>query len=150
MTYEELRKALKEGKAIASTSKDMSVFYIRKEGRDFVSRGKETDEYVGPYSLRLTAEEILKDNIPYEIYEKPILDKVERKYLSDVIRPFRKDYKITISKKSVIDAKEYLCISVKKIPSVFSEFILLPCFKKGSMYKGMERDKEYSLEELGL
>ena len=26
----------------------------------------------------------------------------------------------------------------------------LPCFKKGTMYKGMEEYKEYTLEELGL
>lgn len=147
MTYQELRKALKEGKAV---SKAGSMCYIKAENREFVARFKNGDANSIQTVLCFSANEILDDNIKYEIYEKPILDKAEKKYLADVIRPFRKDYKITISKKSVIDAKEYLCISVKKIPSVFSEFILLPCFKKGSMYKGMERDKEYTLEELGL
>ena len=28
--------------------------------------------------------------------------------------------------------------------------IFLPSFKKGKMYKGMELNKEYTLEELGL
>lgn len=149
MTVEQLRKALKEGKAVA---KKLSPVYIKVKDGKLATYRKSDDEFdYTIYSLCFNVVDLLlKDKTPYEIYEKPILDKVERKYLSDVIRPFRKDYKITISKKSVIDAKEYLCISVKKIPSVFSEFILLPCFKKDSMYKGMERDKEYSLEELGL
>lgn len=30
------------------------------------------------------------------------------------------------------------------------ESIPLPYFKKGKMYKGMKRDKKYTLKELGL
>ena len=28
--------------------------------------------------------------------------------------------------------------------------IKLPCFKKGTMYQGMEEDKRYTIKELGL
>lgn len=150
MTLNELRDALRQGKAIAPTSKDMSVFYIRKEGRGFVARGKETGEYVGPYSLRLTAEEILKDNIPYEIYEKPILDKAEKKYLSDVVRPFRKDYKITVKKHRTVGDEELIFIwfygsELLEGIDFLEGMANLPHFKAGTMYAGMELGKEYTL-----
>lgn len=31
-----------------------------------------------------------------------------------------------------------------------TDYCSLPWFRKGTMYKGMETDKEYTLEELGL
>lgn len=31
-----------------------------------------------------------------------------------------------------------------------TDFIYLPFFKRGTMYKGMEQDRKYTIEELGL
>ena len=39
---------------------------------------------------------------------------------------------------------DYICIGLN------DEAISLPYFKKGTMYKGMELYKEYTLKELGL
>ena len=77
--------------------------------------------------------------------KEPVLDEVERKYLSEVIRPFRNhvtsvrkwfngiDYQIIIS----LDNADNLC--------------QLPRFPLSSeMYKGMDSKKWYSLQELGL
>ena len=75
--------------------------------------------------------------------EEPILDEEERKYLSGVIRPFR-DKVIGIYKRNCRE-DECIYIGIKDdIP------IMLPCFKKTSMYKGMELNKEYTLKDLGL
>ena len=49
---------------------------------------------------------------------------------------------------SPFDGYEFLVIKVKT--EVRLNTTTLPYFKKGTMYKGMEVDKEYSLEELGL
>lgn len=83
----------------------------------------------------------------YEIKKIPqlILTEEEKEYLSMVIKPF-KDEVYYICKNSYnrkfgwiqIGIKDDLCIN-------------LPTLKVGTMmYKGMEFDKRYSLEELGL
>ena len=92
---------------------------------------------------------ILNDilNGQYEIVKlpQPILTEEEKEYLSMVIKPF-KDEVYYICKNSYnrkfgwiqIGVKDDLCIN-------------LPTLKVGTMmYKGMEFDKRYSLEELGL
>lgn len=81
----------------------------------------------------------------FEDSEKQVLDEKEREYLSSVIKPFRNrvtsvrkwfngiDYQIIIS----LDHAENLC--------------QLPRFPLSSeMYKGMDSNKWYSLQELGL
>lgn len=75
------------------------------------------------------------------IVEKEILDEKEKEYLSAVIRPF-KDRIEFIAKRKMFD--DYICIGLN------DEAISLPYFKKGTMYKGMELYKEYTLKELGL
>lgn len=80
----------------------------------------------------------------FEEYKEPILDEVERKYLSDVIRHFRNKID-TISKFNTFDDRQYIYIGMKD-----RRWSNLPCFPKGTMYKGMELDRRYKLKELGL
>ena len=77
-------------------------------------------------------------------YKPPILDDVEKDYLSAVIKPFRKDVK-SITKKENNEGYEWLRIIVED-----NNPLVLPGFKKGTMYKGMHVYKEYTLEKLGL
>lgn len=74
-----------------------------------------------------------------------ILDKVEKEYLSAVIKPFRD--KVDYIKKYSFDddEEEFICL-VFKDDNSFS----FPIFKKGTMYAGMLPCKEYTLKELGL
>ena len=74
-----------------------------------------------------------------------ILDDVEKRYLSAVIRPFRKrvDSIIKISDPLSYD-KEYIFIKLDE------DSVSLPYFKVGTMYQGMELERAYTLEELGL
>ena len=77
--------------------------------------------------------------------EEPILDDAERKYLSGVIRPFR-DRVENIQKNGIYPkGKERIVIAYNN-----SLYMPFPVFKEGTMYKGMELNKEYTLEELGL
>lgn len=78
------------------------------------------------------------------IVHPQILDDVERKYLSAVIKPFRNKVK-SISKGASEANQEFIVIDCKNGDETF-----LPWFKAGTMYKGMERYKKYTLEELGL
>lgn len=75
---------------------------------------------------------------------KPILNDDERKYLTSVLFPYRNCQKILI-RKYVGLIIEYLEVTVED--NVVKS---LPCFTKGTMYKGMEASKEYTLKELGI
>lgn len=77
-------------------------------------------------------------------YKPPILDDVEKAYLSAVIEPFRKDVEY-IEKRIFSTGAEYIRICLTE-----DETVNFPNFKRGTMYKGMEVDKVYTLEELGL
>lgn len=78
-------------------------------------------------------------------YKPLILDDVENAYLSAVIKPFRKRIKyIEKIDHSNVKNDQYLCIALA------NDRCVLPNFKKGTMYKGMEEGREYTLEELGL
>ena len=77
-----------------------------------------------------------------EEYEPTILTDKEKAYLSVVIKPFREEVE-TIEKTS-FSGYEQLQISDGDTIMAF------PCFEKGTMYKGMEKDRDYTLKELGL
>ena len=81
---------------------------------------------------------------PYK--EPSILDEAEKKYLSNVIRPWR-DRVINIEKHWSSEG-EFLRIKVNE--KTKRHYMLFPCFDEGTMYKGMELDKIYTLDELGL
>lgn len=86
-----------------------------------------------------------------EEYKQSVLDEAEKKYLSDVIRPLRKE--VAYIRKSRMFGN-YIVIAMKRnylnnlLPNCD---ICLPQFSKDSnMYKGMETDRRYTVEELGL
>lgn len=82
-------------------------------------------------------------------YRKPILDEDEKKYLSDVIRPFRKNV-INICKLFYYEGnKQYISIQVR-YESGYSDYVNLLNFNADTMYKGMETDMRYSPNELDL
>ena len=81
-----------------------------------------------------------------EEYKEPILDEEERKYLSAVIKPFRNRTEVIAKLLDCDEKREYIAVGCNTIQDSFS----LPRFEKGTMYKGMELNKEYTLEELGL
>ena len=80
---------------------------------------------------------------------KPILDEKEKDYLSSVIKPFRDD--VISIKKYNNGYSNYSCIVIEVKPfGIPKEFIDLPSFRSGTMYNGLEANREYTLGELGL
>lgn len=78
-----------------------------------------------------------------EEYKEPILDDVERDYLSAVIKPFRKRIKYIVIRKN--GSKQFVHIGLYG-----EDLMSFPNFKENTMYKGMKPNKHYSLDELGL
>lgn len=83
-----------------------------------------------------------------EIIKKPILDDIERRYLSNIIKPFR-DRVVSIIKYDDYDRCEYIVIKYRNING-YTGRMYFPAFEKDNMYKGMKANKKYTLEELGL
>lgn len=73
-----------------------------------------------------------------EEYQEPILDEEEREYLSAFVKPFRNVIGCVNKQKDGV----HFC-------TIEGDFIF-PYFLNGMMFKDMEENKDYSLEELGL
>lgn len=85
-----------------------------------------------------------------EEYKEPVLNEAEKAYLSAVIKPFKANV-TGICKINICRGFYCIRIYVESISSELRmEVIDLPLFETGTMYKGMETDKKYSLKELGL
>ena len=80
-------------------------------------------------------------------YKAPILDEVEKSYLSAIIKPFREKVNyISKIEKGCSTEEQFIKIVVN-----FDEYVNLPYFNKSSrMYMGMEPFRKYTPEELGL
>lgn len=80
------------------------------------------------------------------------LDDAEKKYLGAVIKPFKNRVqeivKASLPTRSG-EKLEYIQIVVKTDSSTTAK-INFPAFPKDKMYKGMEADRGYTVEELGL
>lgn len=93
------------------------------------------------------------DFIEFLSEDANILDRQERRYIKNIVRPFHKDvtYIIKHSMKDYYNDKiyEYITIEFDEVSGIDGK-IHLPCFTPNTMYKGMIRDNRYTLEELGI
>lgn len=78
-----------------------------------------------------------------EEYKEPVLDEVERKYLSDVIKPFV--HRVSHIVKRMNGSGYYIAIILNNF-----DVMNLPYFPRNTMYKGMTVGREYKLKELDL
>lgn len=76
-------------------------------------------------------------------YKGEILNYAEKKYLSEVIEPFREEV-IAIEKLETPTGEEYILILFK------DDSMHFPNFRKDTRYKGLKLEKRYAPEELGL
>lgn len=85
-----------------------------------------------------------------KIYDRKedILDEKEKEYLSNVIRPFRN--RIEYIKKNTLLGGKKETIVINYTDIFHTNEIYFPSFEKGTMYKNMKPNKEYSFEELGI
>lgn len=76
--------------------------------------------------------------------KEEVLDATEKRYLAGVIRPFRDKVKYIYKGQVWSNNREFINIILKE------DTLDLPYFTAGTMYKGMETGRDYTLEELGL
>lgn len=77
--------------------------------------------------------------------EQSILTEKEKVYLEGVLRPFKDKVEFIRKDFHYSKSQEYIHIGIE------NDFdIDFPNFQRGTMYRGMEENKAYTLEKLGL
>lgn len=103
----------------------------------------------GGYSTRdVLGNEIHSIAIPSKhdfVKVRTILDSAERRYLYNVVRPFKDRVQYITKETGYAYDKEKLRIQLEG-----TNDFELPEFEEDTMYKGMELNKEYTIEQLGL
>lgn len=150
-TYEDLKKSPIGTKVIFERG-EVLVKCSAKRYKN-VSKWRDEDDLLRMKDECGTLGKIIKIEEPTytTVYEanKEILDEAEKRYLRGVVRPY-KDVK-SIQKYIFFDKKlAKIQIFVLDIRGTGCWSIDLPPFKKDTMYKNMEDNKDYTLEELGL
>ena len=84
-----------------------------------------------------------------DVVQEILTDK-EKEYLSAVIKPFKNKVDYISKNQTMFYSENYQYISFKYTDDYCEHVSIFPVFEKGSLYKSMELDKEYTLEELGL
>lgn len=79
------------------------------------------------------------------VRKEEVLDETEKKYLTEVISPFRKRIQFIQKKKEITEINPYLRIVFED-----NDKLVFPYITNKTMYKGMEVNKKYTLKELGL
>lgn len=131
---------------------------MNKEILEFINesillRKEFLDEHTGilgeikyPSVIRCKKELSIFEQIKKELLEKEtVLDDVEKRYLKNVIRPFKDQCRYVKKYETAGTDYEWIYINLSSNGS-----IALPGFSKGTMYKNMELEKHYTLEELGI
>lgn len=146
-TYEDLKKSpigtkitFENGEVLVKD--DDGNYSNKKRWRDD-SDLKELKDRINTLGKIIKIEEPTYQTV-YEVKQE-ILDEAEKRYLRGVIRPFRNNVEIIRRMYSRTKNKDYIQIRYKNDTPTN-----LPYFEKDTMYKGMELDKIYTLEELGL
>lgn len=148
-TYEDLKKS-PLGTQITFEN---GVFLIKLRDNHYESKcfWREDIDLEGMEDTLGTLGKIIKIEEPTyrTVYEakKEILDEAEKRYLRGVIRPFRDKVKY-VKKIVFFDGDTIISIRIEENNKIW--YIEFPPFKKDRMYKGMEENKEYTLEELRL
>lgn len=136
LNIERYKDELKKCKGVAL---DCQMYQLRKECKEAESG----------FCFSNPCSACREDNIEWlcSEYKEPILTEEEKAYLSAVIKPFRKKVKHIVKINLCSSPEEqFIRIVIGNL-----DFINFPNFNKNTgMYKGIEADKLYSLEELGL
>lgn len=147
-TYEDLKKSPIGTKVIFENNTLIKIEENMYESNSYFRNNRDLKDLKDNRGDCLLGKIIkIEEPIYQTVYEanEEILDEAEKRYLKGVIRPFRNKVLKIVKKYDTFTELEYIRIIIKDDSSI--EF---PSFSKNTMYKNMETNKSYTLEELGL
>ena len=86
------------------------------------------------------------ENSPIQYRNNELLTSKEKEYLKFIFRPFASD--IEYVQKVITGNGEYIWVHLRRGEKI--TLMHFPEFEKGTMYKGMKPEVEYTLKELGI
>ena len=105
------------------------------------------DDYLPIPEFNHLFKNVMADGEPVR-FREPILDDAEREYLKAVFKPFASRIKCVVKQRFNGWGGTEFIYAIMTDPD--GDGACLPVFKAGTMYKGMNPDKGYTLEELGI
>lgn len=113
-----------------------------------ISEFDDVDEYLPIPEFNHIFEDVKAGSEPIR-FREPILDDAEREYLKAVFKPFASRIKSVKKRRcnEMWEGTEYIQVLIKEPAGDNAQ---LPVFKAGTMYKGMNLNKAYTLDELGI
>lgn len=138
----------KTEKTILNALPNKYKYIFRSRGGDLriSERFDGIDDYLPIPEFNHLFKNVMADGEPVR-FREPILDDAEREYLKTILKPFHEKVGYVVKHRDNsedIYSKEYLYIAIGDGDFTF------PSFDSGKMYAGMELDKEYTLDELGI
>lgn len=137
--FEAMQELEKGNKVRNATWKD--TIYLYKENEDICFSDTSIAKFLNDRDLNYG---------PWEIYKEKILTDKEKEYISNVIKPFKDKVSYIVKDTISYYDGDFIQICVKSNRNNVYQYINLPAFVKGSMYKNMKVGYKYSLKELGL
>ena len=144
---------MKDGDIVTYRNGDKRTVIAKKLINSGGYIAKKLDDYTDELKDRISGINLdivkIERPVKYEtVFERKeeILDEKEKRYLGNIIRPFKDKVKyIAKYDSSSLVKKEYLTVKM-----IIDEDLNFPYFEKGTIYKGMKENKKYTLKELGL
>ena len=124
---------------------DYGVFRL---GENYIEQKLRNDKWLLSYEHMIGA--IVCGRLKVVKLPKVILTDEEKEYLSNMIRPWRDKVKSVTKYWGLEECVKIEFIQICYVQNGINYYMSLPNFEKESMYKGMELERDYSLEELGL
>lgn len=121
-------------------------YKLNKGLQDYINESERGNKYYLIY-------DILGDNKIHKLndivyYREELLDKEEKKYLENVLRPY-KNFEIDIKMHMYNTDEFYLDIEIHRNSFIISSLVLPP-FAKNTMYKKLKLHRVYNIDDLGL
>ena len=108
-------------------------------------------KFYGDHNCRGTTTIDKYNNWLLREHEEPILDDIEKKYLSNIIKPFRNRVSSIAKVKDTEFGSNNINYYIDIQIDGGNDFCFLPSFKPNTrMYKNMKVNRKYTIKELGL
>lgn len=134
----------KDGKKWATGFSYLELVHFEKSPTYYSNKG-----YYYSFPLELTTYSF--EEVEFSVKKtnkKFLLDCIDRKYFNNFLRPFRDKIQYIRKMQNLDSDYEYIKIIYFKDTQVSN--ICLPYFKTGTMFKKLELDKQYDLNDLNL
>lgn len=154
-----VKKKLRDitAKEYAKWKAKVCVYPIKCNTCPFKPANCNTSEKSWVNNKNIYSDEFLNQEI--EVGVEDVLTGEEREYLKNVLKPFKDNVQYIVKQNGPTGPNysdsgyEYITIIINNTTNIAwfgQEYLVFPLFKKGTMYKNMEVDRPYTLDELEL